>query len=367
MICDNAAEYVSALCDGELIPREAAEHINSCVVCRERMRDYVEQGVELRRTASLDLAEAVAPRAWSRPQNRLATWWHKGWGRMHIPRLVFASMFLVIMGLAASLLVGKVRAHSNGTVVLLSTIGPSGQIGDCPLSTQEKNQACSWFGNVGSHHLAYKVGVVSRDGDRVQLAIRTRIYSPGENLSAFTLDTDPVADVKQVWFEPGEPSKIEVSGVGTLTLTGEWLDHMPMLGAMRKMDHLEPGPNEVRFASPLVLKDKTVVCDLKGAIGGIFSTDDRDWANAIYIPGEGRFLIAQVPMKGAVEAHVEIGRISFEEGGHSWVIVNGVPVSREHLWVLHEPDFSGQDRDGFGNQKLIQNKPGVWEPEDTAK
>ena len=30
MICTEAAEFVSALCDGEIIPLTAAEHIGTC-------------------------------------------------------------------------------------------------------------------------------------------------------------------------------------------------------------------------------------------------------------------------------------------------------------------------------------------------
>ena len=135
MKCDNAAEFVSALCDGEVIPRDAAEHIGGCAACQERLRDYLAIGVELRRVASLESAEGVPARDWSKPQSRVSRWWQKGWGTMRIPRLAFASMFLVIMGLAASLLVVKVGAHSEGTVVLLSTSGPSGPLYDCPLST----------------------------------------------------------------------------------------------------------------------------------------------------------------------------------------------------------------------------------------
>lgn len=372
MNCDSAAEFVSALCDGEVIPPDAAGHIGSCATCQERLRDYLEAGVEMRRAASLAFAEAVQARVWSRPEGRVSKWWQKGWGTMRIPRLAFASMFLVIMGLAASLLVVKVGAHSDGTVVLLSTTGPKGPLMDCPLSTVDKNQAgCTLIADVGGQILEYQVNLLSRDRDRVLLAVRTRTEptTPGtRSYSPTEIDNEPA---KEMWFELGKSLKVDVPEIGTLTLTGEWLDHMPMMGSLtRKMDHLDPDPNEIRFASPLILKDKTVVGDLDGAIGGIFTTDSRDWANAIYIPAEGRFLIAQVPLKGAIEAHVKMGRISFEEGGHSWEIVNGVPVSREdHLWVLHEPDFkknssAQNDAASFGNQKLVQTDGDLWEPKD---
>ena len=87
------------------------------------------------------------------------------------------------------------------------------------------------------------------------------------------------------------------------------------------------------------------------------------------IPGEGRFLVSLLPMKGAVEAHVDLGRISFEEGGHSWELVNGVPVCRaDHVWVLHQSELKAMgkkiDHVGCGNVKLVQIEPGVWVPQE---
>ncbi len=370
MHCDETGEFVSALCDGETIPRAAAEHIGSCETCQARLRDYVAMGVELRCVASLEIDNAVEPREWARQQNTIAKWWQKGWGTMRIPRLAFVSLVVMTVGLAATLVVGKVGAHADGTVVLLTTTGPKGPLMDCPLSTVDKNQVgCTCFAEVGGRILGYKVSLLSRDGGHVMLGIRTRTYpipiAPvSRTYTPFELDNEPA---KEVLFEPGETLDVEVPDVGKVTLTGEWLDHMPLFAMMKKMDHLEPGPNEVRFASPLLLKDKRVVGDFVGAVGGVFSSDDRDLAEAIYLPGEGRFLIAQVRMKGAVEAHVALSRLSFEEGGHSWEIVNGVPISRaDHLWVLHQSEFkwtaAGQDAATFGNQKLVQTAPDVWEP-----
>ena len=73
------------------------------------------------------------------------------------------------------------------------------------------------------------------------LAIRTRTYTKGENLSSFTFDADPATKVTEVWFEPGEKSKLDVPDVGTLTLTGEWMDHMPILIGLHGQD-ISPWP-----------------------------------------------------------------------------------------------------------------------------
>jgi hypothetical protein len=223
---------------------------------------------------------------------------------------------------------------------------------------------------MGSQNLAYRVRVISREGDRVRLAIRTRTYSRGEDLSSFTQEADPATKVTEVWFEPGEPLKLDVTDVGTLTLTGTWMDHVPILTGLHGQD-LSPGLGEVRFASPLLLKDNKLAGDLVGSIGGVFSWDNRDVAGAIYLRDQGRFLFAQVPMKGAVEAHVAMSRITFEEGGHAWVVVNGTPVTREgHLWVLHEADFKTKGQSGdsatFGTQRLTETATGEWVPAEGA-
>ena len=182
-------------------------------------------------------------------------------------------------------------------------------------------------------------------------------------MGALTRDADPVARLQEVWFEPGESLKVDVPEVGTITLKGEWIDHMPILGK------LDPGPTELRFGSPLLLKDQRVIGDLSSVLDGMFSQDQQDWAMVFIIPGEGRFLVSLLPMKGAVEAHVDLGRISFEEGGHSWELVNGVPVCRaDHVWVLHQPDLKAMgkktDHVSCGNVKLVQTEPGVWEPQE---
>jgi hypothetical protein len=368
MNCIESAEFASALCDGEIIPPAAAEHIGACPVCQALLREYLGLGAELRRTASLEQPAPIPARVWTYQRNPLTAFLQKGWGTMRIPRLAFAAMIAGIVVLASTLAVVKVGAHSTGTVVLLNTVGPNGPLMDCPLSTQDTKQACDWYGKMGSQNLAYRVRLLSRDGSRVLLAIRTRTYTKGENLSSFTFDADPAEAVKEVWFEPGEPLKLDVPDVGALSLTGEWMDHMPILMGSHGQD-ISPGPGEIRIASPLLLKDKTLAGDLVSVVSGVFSMDNQDRAMWIYVPGQGSFLLSLSPMKGAVEAHVTFSRISFEEGGHSWEFVTGAPVCRgDYIWVLHQPDFKvnamghNGDEPFVKTQLLVQTASGEWVP-----
>ena len=364
MICDDAAEYVSALCDGETVPPAAAQHIGNCHDCQARLSDYLAMGVELRRIASLELADDVPSRTWSKPQNRVAIWWQKGWGTMRIPRLAFVTLIAGIVVLASALAINRVEASNTGTVVLLSTADQNGPLSDCAISTLGGSQfPCTWYGRVGSRFLAYRVFFVSRNGGRIRLTLYTHTYTAGANPGS---PQSEGGSIKSIWFEPGNRLNLNVPGVGTLTLEGRWMDHMPILGT------LDPIPNEIRLGRPLLLKDKVVVGDLSGAIGGVYGQDDLDEAIAFYIPGEGRFLISQLRMKRAVEAQVVQGRISFKDDGHSWELVSGVPVCRaDHLWVLHQPAFKMNNMSGdhiaLGNTKLVQAGPGVWVPQESLK
>ncbi len=64
MNCDKAREYVSAIYDGEAVPREAAEHTARCADCRELLQGYAKAGAALRGYSSLLLAEPVPERTW---------------------------------------------------------------------------------------------------------------------------------------------------------------------------------------------------------------------------------------------------------------------------------------------------------------
>jgi hypothetical protein len=72
MMCDETAEFVSALCDGDAIPRAAAEHVSGCASCQARLKEYMEMGAELRLMASLAMEESVSPRVWNGPRNTFA-------------------------------------------------------------------------------------------------------------------------------------------------------------------------------------------------------------------------------------------------------------------------------------------------------
>jgi hypothetical protein len=331
MRCDEGAEFVSALCDGEAIPRAAAEHVKSCAGCQKRMREYLAMGAELRLMASLATEETLRPRVWSRPQNVFANWWQKGWETMKIPRLAFAILVAAVVGLGSTFAVVQVRAHSDGSIVLLKIAWPGGDSGSCPLSIQDKNQGCAFLGQMNGKSIGYEINLIGRKDDGVELAVRTKTF--GSVYGTMLLEDIRKEPQKQVLFEPGQTMKLDFPGAGALTVTGEWMDHVPVFIGSSTQD-VQAGPEELRLIWPMLISDKQVLGDFQG---GSAISDKAGEGVAVYMPGQGRFIFALSPMRGAVQARVTGNRISFEEGGRSYVFVTGASVSRgEHLWVVHE-------------------------------
>jgi hypothetical protein len=335
MTCQEAAEFVSALCDGETIPRTAAEHVGACEACHARLTEYMEMGGELRRMASLEFSEQLPARVLETQHGVLTTLWRRGWEMMRIPRLAFASMLAVILVLGSGLAVVSVRAHTQGTVVLLKISPASGQSNVCPLSTEDKKwQSCALLRlmNSNSGMLRYEVKFLSKDGNRIELGIRKKYSALGPGFRLGSIEDLPE---EKYWFEPGETLQVDVAGFGTMAVTGEWMDHMPSLIADNH--DLDPGPEEFRMISPLLLQGKEVVGEFEGAM---VIVDKTKQGILMYLPGQGRFELALSPLTGAVQGSVKLNRISFEIDGQSYVFLTGTPIARsEQVWILRDANF----------------------------
>ena len=146
------------------------------------------------------------------------------------------------------------------------------------------------------------------------------------------LDSVPVV---QYTFEPGQTLAVPIAGVGTMSVTGEWTDHIPLL--LNESKDVDPGPRELRVHSPLLLRDNKVVGDLEG--GGAV-TDKLDWGIFFYMPGEGRFQLSLQPVPGAVAGRLRLNRLVFASEGASYALVTGTPIARGGtVWVLRDRNF----------------------------
>lgn len=368
MVCDSAAEFVSALCDGETIPVAAAEHISACHACQARLNEYLAFAIDLRLTASRELCEAIAPRVWTKPQNRIAVVWQKGWVTMRIPRLAFAVLIAGVLALASGLALVRVRARDEGPVVLLTVSSGSGQRRECALSiVDKKHGTCASIGKVADLNgiLGYQIRLLGRSDSRVQLGIRTRTWPLVSGSGSYSLSDIDRQPQQQFWFEPGDSLKVNVPGLVPLTIKGNWLDHMPSLVGMHTID---PGPEELRIISPLLLQGKDVIGDMEN---GAATEDKPDRAVWIHFPKQGSYFISLAQLKGGIQADVRLNRITFEDNGRRCVLLTGTPITRaNHVWVLHPSDLGPRkngltsDRGVIGSRSLVETTPGVWVPRD---
>lgn len=332
MKCDDTREYLSALYDGETVPLPAAEHMARCAQCQELLKGYAETGAALRSYGSLLIAEPVPERTWLKTKRNKTMWWEKGLQTMRIPRIAFACLVLLLLVLGSRLAMVEVRAHGDGSVLMLMLTPAQGDSIRCDVSiTDTDHNSCGGLAQIDHLNLLYAVKTLKRDGDRVLLSIRSRVIPSGP--ASFGPDTASTLPEVQSWFTPGETLSVPNTGELKLAMTGEWADHIPVGGH----GLLDPGPNEIRLVSPLLLKNNAVAGDVPGA-----SANGDRLGNGVsfYLPGEGRFILSLTPIAGAVPAAVQLNRVSFESDGQKYVIVTGMPVSRtKKLWVLHEAAY----------------------------
>jgi len=356
MKCEEAAELVSALCDGENIPRVAALHIGECEACHARLKEYAELGAELRRVASLEPIEEVKVRNWEKSERAAPGWWWKGWETVRIPKFVFALLLVTIAVLGSGLAVVKARAHPQGKVLMLVAHRADDKTVRCSLSLEDKKLAsCASV----AFDRVYGFRIIADDGDRVELGVRMGLATDVGDLSPENVDRLPE---KEYWFRPGERLEINVPGAGPMVVTGELVDHMPTLIANDPSEQMDPKPDELRFVSPVLLRGNEVVFDFEGASA---ITDKKLSEIEFYAPGEGLFRISLSPFEGAVEGRITMSRVSFELNGQSYAFLLAAPVARgQQIWILRDANYkpSGDAGQGFivsvDQSHLLAKTPG---------
>lgn len=231
MKCEEAGEFVSAICDGEKIPVSVAQHVDHCEICRCRLQEYTELGAELRLTASLELSGEPELRHWRKEPNVMSNWWRRGWETMRIPRLAFAFLLIAVVGLSSNLLIGRVRARTQGKVLMLTAKPAEGHTLLCGLRLRDSVQFCSFAqpeGAAGGHGI-YKIRIISDDGENVQLGIRSeRAYGKLSKQDIESM-TDSLPEIPYS-FKAGETLRIKVPGAGEMAINGELWDHYPSPG-----------------------------------------------------------------------------------------------------------------------------------------
>lgn len=338
MNCEQAAEFVSALCDGEVIPRLAAEHIRGCDVCRGRLKEYAEIGAELRRAATLEranqelsvavLARAEGPSEWEAVRRMKSNLWWKGWRTVRIPKFVVALLVVAIVALGSTLVMVKAHARGGGTVLALSAKPADDGPIHCWLSLEdEKLRACSV---VTAAH-AYKFRVISATEEAIELGVRT---GSNAEVGGSTKNLDNLTEVPYS-FEPGRKLEIPVPNAGTMVVAGELLDHIPAYIAGNPSEPIDPKAGELRLLSPVLVRGKEVIADLGQQ--GVLTTGV---GIEIYVPNDV-YYFSLSPIPGAIEGRIETSRVSFELNGEPFTVLTGAPIARgPNIWILHLANFT---------------------------
>ncbi len=351
MRCVDAANYVSVLHDGGKIPREAAEHLGICEECAERLMTYSAIGAELRRTASLLEPLDVPHRDWATQEKPRSSWSTAIRQSMRIPRFAFALMVATILLLSGGLLV-RAKPNETGSVLWLTV--------EFPADIKPFHVAVATDGAPGSDGFAHfshvpTGGIFSmnarflrREGERVEFAVKTRYENPDPNFTGPADDRLNDIPEQQVWVEPGKNTGVSVPRLGTMQLSGDFIDHKPP-SFFTLDDTVDPKPNEFRVAAPVLLRGNQVVFNMAGA---------SSWGEAtpgtgvtVYWPGEGRFLFSPAPFKDAVEGSVSESQVTFKLEGQEYILLTAVPSTRQqHIWMKHEPLYrpSGNNTPSLG-------------------
>jgi hypothetical protein len=337
-ICDNPDELLSALYDGESVPAEFAQHVDTCPNCRARLRDYSHIGAELRLMASL---AASAPIPQIRPRRskffRLA-------GKTSIPKFALAAaaaLFIVMT-------VGLVQLHarqSNPLWFQFTLTEKSSTAPGFPRVAQAGYDQKTAAGYAPDTFVGTRVVVSAVESDHVQLAIRSRLYQ-----KANANDLPLSADLKDIGsrvftYYPGQSLEIPVEGGGTLVLKGTILDHKPRF--MENGIPLDPGPNEIILGSPVLISDDKVLTNEKGANT---IQDGPDRAAVLYVPGVGLLKFALRSFPGAIEGKANWGRLEFKLGNQAYTLLTASPIcggdQPRTVWISSNPNFTS-DSGGF--------------------
>ena len=154
---------------------------------------------------------------------------------MRIPRLAFALLLATVFVLASNLVMGRVRAHTRGRVLMLMAKPAEATL--CLVrSIHTGKRSCSFEQTEGAEGRrgAYTFRVISNDGDHVELGIRAaQIYR--------SLSKDEMKGCqKPSTIKPGETLHIDVPGAGNMEVKGELWDHYPSPGEV--WDHVQSKP-----------------------------------------------------------------------------------------------------------------------------
>ncbi len=313
MTCVEIEPHVSAVCDGERIPPEAAEHIRTCATCRATLAEYAHIGTELR-VAAATRSETLRPLGLSRRRRAF----NFIWARVPVPRFALAAMMVAVVAAAAS--IPLVRAQQRPLWFQFGyTLGPGEAISHYSVAKAgfDETTASMIMVNGALRSTALRIRVESVSNDDVVL--RCRALPGNMELSGNSGTLRPSYEVRMddapaVHYVPGQELAIPIEGGGTVYMKGDVYDHQPKIAFGVP---LEPPSNEIVIRGPVLVSEGHVLTELSGAT----ATAQPGWAVTIAAGNYGKFLFALAPFAGAVQGQIEWGQMTFTADGRPFRLI----------------------------------------------
>ncbi|HUX28306.1 MAG TPA: hypothetical protein VMV39_05935 [Terracidiphilus sp.] len=325
MNCQDAQPFVSALYDGESVPREAAEHIGGCAACRERLRAYAQMGAELRLLANAERGASPAPLSDLPPKRRR---WTRGLTvRVLVPRFALALALTAIVGLSVGL--GLVQGQGSGPWFQfgVTSLQWQGSVGDV---LQAGESGGGEFSSSADHKkTVFQVKVVEVQNDIVRLDVRARTLAA--ELSRQAVDQILADSTPQRFaYVPGQKLEIPVEGGGAIVLTGKVYRLRPSFPAA--WYPLTPAPNEIVLTNAALVRGHKFL----GRLGSASAATENSAIGAC-VPPLGAFVFALKPFAGAVQGVAEFGQARFTMDGQDYTLFSATPITGgqqpRDLWV----------------------------------
>lgn len=348
MKCQEAQVFVSSLYDREPVPEEAAAHIGSCAMCRDRLRKYAEMGAELRLLASAEATTVPSLPVCLPPRRR--QWTHGLTVRVLVPRFAIGLALIAILGLSVGL--GLVRGQRSGPWFQYEVSGPEWQgTGGSVLQSGESGSG-EFSSSADLRMTFYEVKVLDVRNDSARIEIRARRFNTESDAHARRLIVEPDGhratvtsrrDINRILasatpqrfdYTPGKKLQIPVDGGGTLVLTGKVYRLRPSFWAYP----VNPEPNEIVLTNPAMVRGQ----EFLGNIGGSASAAGGNSAIGACVPPVGAFVFALKPFPGAIRGVAEFGQARFTMDGQDYTLFSATPITGgqqpRDIWVYRAPN-----------------------------
>lgn len=175
MTCHEAAPCVSASCDGERIPRDAATHLHDCSNCCNRLADSLQMSGELKRIASETAPESVPMISWGKRPSHLNL---RQFGRKptRVPRFALALMMVAIAALSAGLFLVRTKEATLWWFDFSMRVPDRGALTDTLKSTELASKPREFVQPMPDGNRAYVIRLVDWKEGAVEIAIRAQKF-----------------------------------------------------------------------------------------------------------------------------------------------------------------------------------------------